>query len=87
MNKIINQIRKILKIEMESELLINSFQIGYQTFIVCELNHSNEVIKNQLISKLLISDLNVFWFRSYFEFETCFDLLKVDELVSFIIIG
>lgn len=87
MKKILQKLRRILNIEDELQLTINSFQIGYQSFIIFELKEKKEIIKNELITKLLLSELNLFWFRSYFEFETYFDVIMSDELINFILIG
>ncbi len=87
MNKFINKIRRVLNISVDSKVLINSFQIGYQYFIIYELEKTSEIIRNDLLSKFLNTGLDFLWFRSYYEFEICFDLLNINEQINFIIIG
>ena len=71
----INIILSFIGLNKFSNCLFNSFIIGNISYLIFEFPNDKSIIINQLISKLLINNIEYYWFRSYDEFEDFIDIL------------
>lgn len=79
---------KFLGIYKETDILINSFIIGNNVFIVLELEYNHEIVINKVISDVILKYRNFYWFKSMSELELYFDELPIEtNNYIFVIIG
>ena len=77
----------MLKFIHNDKLRINKIDVGYITYYIIELDKEEKLVNNKLIKKLFILNIPLYWFRSYYEFETFFLVFNPKQDINFILIG
>ena len=77
----------MLKFIHNDKLRINKIDVGYITYYIIELDKEEKLVNNKLIKKLFTLNIPLYWFRSYYEYETFFLLFNPKQDINFILIG
>lgn len=77
----------MLKFIHNDKLRINEIDVGYITYYIIELDKEEKLVNNKLIKKLFTLNIPLYWFRSYYEFETFFLVFNPKQDINFILIG
>lgn len=77
----------MLKFIHNDKLRINKIIVGYITYYIIELDKEEKLVNNKLIKKLFTLNIPLYWFRSYYEFETFFLVFNPKQDINFILIG
>lgn len=77
----------MLKFIHNDKLRINKIDVGYITYYIIELDKEEKLVNNKLIKKLFTLNIPLYWFRSYYEFETFFLVFNSKQDINFILIG
>ncbi len=77
----------MLKFIHNDKLRINKIDVGYITYYIIELDKEEKLVNNKLIKKLFTLNIPLYWFRSYYEFETFFLVFNPKQDINFILIG
>ncbi len=77
----------MLKFIHNEKLRINKIIVGYITYYIIELDKEEKLVNNKLIKKLFTLNIPLYWFRSYYEFETFFLVFNPKQDINFILIG
>ncbi len=84
------KISNLFKIHNKKNTCVNEFFIGNNRFVIIEvLTKKNKIIKDQMLTFLLTSSLDVMWFNSYYEMESNINYFPSEDTLNtkFIIIG
>ena len=88
MNKIKEWISKLINFLFdETSLSLNLFFIGNELFMVLENSNHERFIYNKVLIKLIELEIPFLYFHSYFEFESNFEYLNLEEKCFLILIG
>ncbi len=77
----------MLKFIHNDKLRINKIIVGYITYYIVELDKEEKLVNNKLVKKLFTLNIPLYWFRSYYEFETFFLIFNPKQDINFILIG
>lgn len=77
----------MLKFIHNDKLRINKIDVGYITYYIIELDKEEKLVNNKLIKKLFTLNIPLYWFKSYYEFETFFLVFNPKQDINFILIG
>ena len=77
----------MLKFIHNDKLRINKIDVGYITYYIIELDKEEKLVNNKVIKKLFTLNIPLYWFRSYYEFETFFLVFNPKQDINFILIG
>lgn len=85
------KISGLFKINIKKTTTVNEFNIGKNRFVIIEITTGKtQIITDKVLTFLLTSSLEVYWFLNYYEFENNINYLIDDNHNSktiFIIIG
>ena len=76
----------MLKFIHNDKLRINKIDVGYITYYIIELDKEEKLVNNKLIKKLFTLNIPLYWFKSYYEFETFFLVFNPKQDINFILI-
>lgn len=77
----------MLKFIHNEKLRINKIIVGYITYYIIELDKEEKLVNNKLIKKFFTLNIPLYWFKSYYEFETFFLVFNPKQDINFILIG
>lgn len=79
--------RDVFKLIKKQDSKLNIIQIGYTTYYIIELLENKKFIQNKLLTKLMLLNIEFYWFSNYHQFETYFTYFEDNSKNIFIFIN
>lgn len=86
--KLLKEIDELINLNKQTKINMENIVIGNKQYVIFYLNNKDRVIKNKIITNIILNDLNYYFFSSRSEMNEFIEYIEDDsKQVSFIFIG